>query len=157
MTGQIAVGASESVSGPDGRFSLRVPDDALALDLLVFPPGHAMKLARVFVQSSEQLQIQVDRQGGTLILEVPPGGPEPLLAHGGSFTLLPLLKQWSRQQGERASDASRVVLPNLEAGVYSLCAGAQAVTALKGNGEPPQSHCHTGTLPAFGQLVLKRP
>ncbi|HEX6900453.1 MAG TPA: carboxypeptidase-like regulatory domain-containing protein [Thermoanaerobaculia bacterium] len=150
-------GMGQSVTGPDGRFEVSLPPDTVLLNLLVMPPGHALRLATVLAPHGQSVEIPVDRQGGTLVLEMAGEGPAPLLVQGGTFTLPELLKPWARLQGVPAGDPTRLTLPNVSAGSYSLCVGAGAITRLKEGAEPPAASCASGVLGSSGELVLKAP
>lgn len=155
--GKATASMAESVTGPDGRFEVALPPDAVLLNLLVMPPGHALRLTTVLAPQGQSVEIPVERQGGTLVIEMPAKGPSPLLVHGGTFTFPDLLKRWARLQGAPASNPARLTLPNVSAGSYSLCVGAAAVSRLQEGAEPPAASCAGGALPPHGELLLKAP
>jgi uncharacterized GH25 family protein len=149
--------SDQAISDADGRFQVELPADSAILNLLVFPPGYAMRLLTVAATAGQSIEIPVEPQGGTLILDLTAEGPSPLLVHGGTFTLPQILSAWARMQGARSRDPQRLVVPNVEAGVYSLCRGGGVVSKLREGGEPPAANCASGVLAPNGDLVLKAP
>ncbi len=91
--GAAVVTGVEATSDPAGEFSLALPPGARALHLRVLAPGFAYRALKVPVDSGPVLEILLEPQAGTLILERPAakeGGappPAPLLFHGGTFLL----------------------------------------------------------------------
>lgn len=148
---------SEHVTGPDGSFSLEVWGESALLNVLVLAPGHALRMATMLAEPGHKPEIVVDSQGGTLVFELSEGGPAPLLVRNGVFIPLQLLDSWVRAQGERPRDPRRIVVPQMEAGPYSLCAGAGVVSSLQQGGEPPAARCVSGVLSPYGELVLRSP
>jgi hypothetical protein len=157
FNGQSAASIADAVSGADGSFRLDLPSGTAVLNLAILPPGYAMRLTAVAVSPSQPIEIPVESQGGTLILDLQDGGSPPLLAHGGVFALPVALKTWARMQGARTTDSGWLVLPGVEAGPYSVCRGAAAVARMKEGGEPPAAVCTSGVLAPNGELELKSP
>lgn len=73
--GNVTASMAQSVTGPDGRFEVALPPDTDLLNLLVMPPGHALRLTTVLAPQGQSVEIPVDRQGGTLVLEMAAEGP----------------------------------------------------------------------------------
>ena len=157
FSGQGVVNATQSVTGPDGRFEISLPDSSSLLSVAVMPPGYALRLLTVVATPGQSLEIPVETQGGTLVVELSGEGPTPLLVHNGTFLLMPILKTWARLQGVRDSDPQRFSVPNVAAGSYSLCVGEAAVSRVREGGEPPEASCASGVLPPNGELALKAP
>jgi hypothetical protein len=157
FNGQSGAGMADAVSGGDGSFHVELPAGTALLNLAVLPPGYAMRLTAVPVSPGQPIEIPVEPQGGTLILDMPEDGPTPILVHGGVYVLPMALKMWARMQGGRATDSGRLVLPAVEAGPYSVCRGAAAVTRMKEGGEPPAAGCTSGVLAPNGELELRSP
>lgn len=147
----------QAVSDAEGRFRVELPADAALLNLLVLPPGFALRLLTLAWTPGQAVEIPVEPSGGTLVLELAAEGSAPLLVHGGTFTLPQMLSAWARMQGARSPDPRRLVVPNVEAGAYSLCRGAGVVSRLRNGGEPPAAHCSTGVLAPNGDLLLTTP
>lgn len=148
-----AVPLARGVTGPDGDFEVDVPMDALQVDLLVLPPGHAARLLRVpfepeaggFGGGSRGLVIEVHRLGGTLFILS--GGDErdyrsATLGFGDATMFLEPFRRWALLHGARPSPTSGWVLPNLAPGSYRLC---------NRNGMA----CREGILPPGGLLELE--
>jgi hypothetical protein len=157
FNGQGAAHTAQAVSGADGSFHVDLPAGTTTLNLVVFPPGYAMRVMTAPVSPGQPIEISVESQGGTLTLEWVEGGPNPLLAHGGSFVVPSMLKAWVRMQGSRSSGSGRLVLTNVEAGPYSFCVGGAAVSRLTQGGEPPAANCTGGVLAPNGELLLRAP
>jgi hypothetical protein len=158
--GEVGFGTVETaVTDVDGTFRLRLPAATRSLNLLVFPPGFAMRMLPAVVQKDSPIEVMVEPDGGTLTIELPGGGASqalPLLAHGGTWIPLGLMARWQRLQGSGRGTSGRMVLPNLEPGAYSLC--VQASPELRHGQEPPQDgRCANGVLPPYGELSLRSP
>lgn len=146
----------EAVTRADGSFTLSFPANVQAFHLTVFAPGYAFRMLPVVVERGKTLEIPVETSGGTLVLEMPGlrrEDPQPLLAHNGTFTPLPLLSRWTRLQRVQSRDPGRIVVPNMEAGDYSLCRNAHL--ELRQGKEPPGDRCVSGFLAPHGELVLR--
>jgi hypothetical protein len=154
---QGAAHTAQTVSGADGSFHVDLPAGTTMLNLVVFPPGYAMRLMTTPVSPGQPVEISVEPQGGTLTLEWAEEGPNPLLVHGGSFVVPSMLKAWVRMQGSRSSGSGRLVLTNVEAGPYNFCVGGAAVSRLTQGGEPPAANCTGGVLAPNGELALRTP
>jgi hypothetical protein len=150
-------GIESSVTGPDGTYRISVPAGSQALNLLVLAPGSALRMLRAPVAPGQPLDIPVEPQGGTLVIQLRKSGRKesatPLLLHNGAFALLPLLARWVTLQGGTEGQDGRVVLESVEAGDYSLCGGG--IGALRGT--TPAANCQSGYLAAGGELVLGLP
>ncbi|HSK80803.1 MAG TPA: carboxypeptidase-like regulatory domain-containing protein [Thermoanaerobaculia bacterium] len=146
----------EAVTRADGSFTLSFPANVQAFHLTVFAPGYAFRMLPVVVERDKALEVPVETSGGTLVLEMPGlrrEDPQPLLAHKGSFTPLPLLSRWIRLQRVQSQDPRRIVIPNMEAGDYSVCRNAGL--ELRQGKEPPGDRCVSGFLAPHGELVLR--
>jgi hypothetical protein len=154
---QGAAHTAQAVSGADGGFHVDLPAGATTLNLVVFPPGYAMRLMTAPVSAGQPVEISVEPQGGTLTLEWSEGGPNPLLVHGGSFVVPSMLKAWVRMQGSQSTGSGRLVLANVEAGPYNFCVGGAAVSRLTQGGEPLAANCTGGILAPNGELALRVP
>ncbi len=150
----------EAVSDPLGRFRLTLPATTPAVTLLVFPPGNALRVLHFSVEEGRPLEIRVQPSGATLVLELPGGGaadsPEPLLGHGGAFTLLGMLSPWIRLAGAQRTASGGLVLPEVEPGDYTFCLGDApiATATLTGGGGAMPPGCAAGTLAPYSTLTL---
>ena len=144
------------VTGPDGGFTLKLPASTQRINLLVFATRFAIRMLTVAVERNHPLEIAVEPNGGTLVLELPEDQKTPpLLAHAGTFTFPLFLQRWAALQGVPQAPG-RLVLPNVEPGAYSLCVRASA--ELRQGKEPPaDGRCVGGVLPPSGELVLHEP
>ena len=160
FNGQGAANMTQVVSDVEGSFHLDLPrgDVVPESGRVSAGPCHASVAAPA--SPGQPIEIPVESQGGTLTLE---------LTEGWSLTPARPWRQLRRARdaedlgadpGGAASKpgaAGRLVLPNVEAGPYSLCAGAAAVSRLEARGEPPAASCTGGVLAPNGELVLRAP
>lgn len=147
---------AKAVTRADGSFTLSFPANVQAFHLTVFAPGYALRMLPVIVEPGKALDVPVESSGGTLVIEVPGlrrEDPQPMLAHNGTFTVLPLLSRWIRLQRVQSQDPGRIVIPNMEAGDYSVCRNAEL--ELRQSKEPPRDRCASGFLAPHGELVLR--
>jgi hypothetical protein len=145
-----------TVTNADGSFSLSLPAATRRIDLMVFAPGFAMRMLPVLVEKGHPVEISVEPDGGTLVLELPDTADHPpLLAHAGTFTFPFFLRRWATLQ-RVPQTPGRLTLPNVEPGAYSLCVKASA--ELRQGQEPPgDGRCVSGVLAPFSELTLRIP
>lgn len=156
----IAVLQPQAQSDANGRFSLPLPPNTDALDVIVAPPGYALSTHRISTAAShsgEPMAIPVHRQGGTLVLEFDPGQTLSDLYRIATLqregvrldagTLLRWRNTYSPSgyaSGSESTDADpwATRIPMLEFGTYTACRrGADR-------------DCVSGYLPPGGELVL---
>lgn len=114
-------GASEAVTDPSGRFSLRVPAGT-AVDMVTLAPGYPIQLQRFVITASLRPVIRLSRVPGTVIISMNGAPPWPFVAANGAAIPLPAFFR-PRSPGTlpaEASDAGFVL--ELEPGEYALCA-----------------------------------
>lgn len=131
------------VTGPTGTFQVTVPENAIALSLVVVPPGFATRLLRVPLQETGEVEIPVNEVGGTVYLGVEGWDhtkPPHLHADG---TWAPLFMFQPRQIV--TADGSAWILPKMAPGTYVLCSGVFV-----------DETCSRGTLPPGGELILEK-
>jgi hypothetical protein len=155
------------VTGVDGAFQIRVPGEVAAVQLQVFPPGFAVRQMRVGLPRDEPVFVPVDPAGGTLVLVAGASG-RPLPADftlrtavfGEFLHVTPLLRIWAGVHGLR-DKPDRLVVPQLEPGVYTAC--WDAVQAALPSGRLPvgwpglEDRCVSGTVVPSGEVVLEVP
>jgi hypothetical protein len=156
LEGMVATG-SQDVSDHGGAFHLQFPGEKTLLNLIVLPPGHALRITSVVISPGQPVLVPVEREGGMLILESDPEGARPVLVSNGVFVPLPFLLEWARMQGVRSPDPGRIVIPNAGAGAYGFCVGGGVVSRLLEGKEPPAARCATGVLAPSGELTLRAP
>lgn len=151
-----------TLTGPDGRFEVQVPEDTPGLDLVVLPPGFAARLLHVAGVPEGDLEIDVHGAGGTLVLDLGsfavdgrPSEPgttigDPLLLHDGARASLRSFHSWTRLHGTEAPEDRRMVLPEVSPGEYALC----VPRGVFGQGEGQE--CVRGVLAPQGHLSLAR-
>ena len=147
----------EATSDPSGQFSFGLPAGARAVHLQVLAHGFAFRMLKASVDSEQALQIPLESQAGTLIVERAEMKAAPLLFHGGSFVPVDLLRSWVQLQRAPWTDRGPLVIPGMEAGEYALCTGREAVGAALAGAEPPASACSRGFLSPYGELLLRTP
>ncbi len=159
--GDVGFGSIESaVTDVDGTFHLTFPLSTKALNLMVFPPGFAMRMLPAAVDPQNPIEVVVQPDGGDLVLAVPglaATGPQPLLAHAGSWTVLSLLIRWMQLQGAAFQPGSgTMVLPNVEPGAYTLCR-VEASPQLRHGQSLPEEHCASAVLAPYSRTTLQLP
>jgi hypothetical protein len=150
--GQMAIARSDQT----GRFSLSVPAPLAergVANMVVSAPGHATRLLRVAFDL-ERIDVEVQAEGGTLVILKPgdraAGQASPILMHDGAFALPGVLASLEPQAGGQ----SDLMLANMEPGLYRLCAGRAAMTAIKTQTAPDPSGCVSGSVTVQGRVVL---
>lgn len=155
------------VTAVDGTFELHVPTGVAAVQLSVFPPGFAARQVRVELPHNGPLSIPVDPVGGTVIVVATSGDrageiPDNYLdlrssLFGEYFYYVPFLRIWAGVHGVPREE-KRLVVPNLEPGVYTACSEVSQQAFGVGYLPPGlESRCARGTLVPHGELVLEIP
>ena len=159
-----AAGGGEAFTGAAGEFTVQLPAGSQLIHLSVVAPGYPIRMLVVPLGAEPVVEIPLELVGGTLIfdlgsrtLEEVLGAGAGLLAHGGSFVPIGGAVRWARLLRAEQRDSHRLVLPNMEAGDYMLCLGAEAQAAVPRGKEPPAFQCSQGTLAPLQELVLPLP
>lgn len=115
----------QAVSDVSGRFTLRIPADVDAVDLLVMAPGYALETYRVFLPVKEEIVVETDVYGGTLVVSGPSvsamgpdAGSMAVLLKDGVPLDINLLAQWSFMNHTPAPSSGTITVPNMGAGSY---------------------------------------
>jgi hypothetical protein len=120
-----------------GMFTAILPPGAEQLDVVVEPPGFALKLFHV-KWDKRQLVVPVTQTGGTLTIDgIAPS--DALIRHAGATVRMHTLSAWFAASS--AGDRTSIVM--LEPGMYSVCSVRD------------RSACASGFLPASGTLELE--
>lgn len=160
---QVTRSVRKIVTSVDGTFEVPVPSRIGAVQLSVFPPGFAARQERIMLPQQAPIEIAVDPVGGTVVL-VPSSdeAPESLLhlqttLFGEYIYYVPFLKIWAGIHGLRQEEG-RLVIPSLEPGLYTACAGITDQAFNDGRLPPGlERFCDRGTLVPHGELVLEVP
>jgi hypothetical protein len=120
-------------------------------------PGYAFHMESAPLLPGRELEVRLEAGGGELTLELGAGSPLPVLVKDGTFLPLQIFDHWSRMNGAPRQPEGRKVVPQMEAGAYSLCRGAGAISKLKEGQVPAAAHCASGVLSPSGQLTLTAP
>jgi hypothetical protein len=148
----------------DGSFTAQVPATTEIADVIVSPPGYALKAFPVVVEEAAP-SLTVGEAGGDLEVLFP---EKPKDAEKDEISLwifqdgLPLppnvLYQWARGHGKDtiAAQGKKLAVPALAPGEYRVCLAAQAVLVpWQASGfAAPLAKCASGQLPAGGALQL---
>jgi hypothetical protein len=148
----------------DGTFTAQVPASTEMADVIVSPPGYALRAFAVPLGETAQ-SLTVDGESGTLVLLGPEDSKE---AGKESISLwvfqngLPLpwneLAHWSRDHGKLSvgSQKKEVEVPEMAPGEYRACLATQSVlVSWQASGfSAPLAKCTTGQLTAGGTLRL---
>jgi hypothetical protein len=153
-------GMAEERSTGDGRFELRLPRTAREIGLSVAAGGFAYQIARVTTQPGEELRLVLRRTGGTLRLTVPASvlagrGTRSLFVFRSGHVVNTLyLRPWAELNGGGEPDPHTLVVPQMEAGPYSLCLfqPGEVLPVLARGSAPPS--CASGQLAEGGELSL---
>lgn len=135
------------VTGPTGTFETHVPDNAVAITVLVIAPGAATAIQRHGVVQGREVTMFVPQLGGTLVLRGArwQARSPPLLFTEGTWMPLMLLRH--RAQVRPLEDGRlEWRLPGMAPGGYRLCRGIRIT-----------SECDQGSLAVGGELVLEIP
>jgi hypothetical protein len=151
----IGVGAA---ADEDGDFRLVLAGGTRRVSLVVLPPGNSLRVLESDVGESRRLEIPVRRAGGTLIVEGPGAlveVPESKEGEPPRLSTAILLRKWADLQATPQSPG-RLVVPNVEPGPYTLCAG-DPFTLRRGARRDGETTCVSGNLKAADELTLRIP
>jgi hypothetical protein len=147
----------------DGSFELKVPVGTQAVQMIVSPPGGALKAYEVDVSRDAELLFQVEPLGGELVVALgksEPAGSE-ILALWQEDIGIPLgtLVRWAEGHGIRFKQGNQVRIPQLAPGSYTVCLGAPAILASSDleAWKKSQARCASGYLAAASVLDLRLP
>lgn len=144
-----------------GKFTLQVPVSARYLDLVVLPPGHTLLARRVSLQEEGPLQLFVEPEGGTLVLEeatLIPGQSQSTIVLTQNGTLLSSvnLRHWAEVNGQKWKLGGPEVVPQMAAGQYEVCRVPHSQVQARVQGSSV-GNCVRGTLAPGGELTLRVP
>ncbi len=149
---------AQALSGPDGSFSIDLPEGAAGAAVLVSAPGLPVRLLRLDT-NQERILVDLDPSGGRLRLDlsalvVKVGRiAAPFLVHEGTLFPAPVLQQLSGSAGNLLAP---IEIASAEPGLYALCRGRAAAAAVNaGDGAVPG--CASGQLLPAGELTLALP
>ncbi len=149
------------VTDADGNFEAFISFYTSEFFLSVAAPGFAFRFLRLPVDPEVPLVIPVSKEGGTLIVDVPPWQssgardiPPVFLYHEGGREALGYLRSWAEFGEPIQGEGNTYHMPRMEPGEYTVCLThpANLITAVPGPG--PGDRCAGGYLPAFGELRL---
>lgn len=144
------VAAYPARSDPEGRFVLLVPAGAKLFDFMIAPPGFTYTYFRR--PFSEDLNLVVSPSGGTLVLEVPDDrSVEPAVWHNGSVTsAFAFLSGWIGRMEQGRPGVTRLRIPQLDAGSYTVCLVPSGTVAAA----MPGAGCKSAYLAPHGEAVV---
>ena len=122
-----------------GRFELQLPPRTSIFDLVVVHPAFDTVLTRIAGQVDAVRQVIATQLGGTLTVDTR-DPRDVLLRHAGAECWLLWLAKTPGTNG--MVESSRVIVPRLEPGEYTVCSAKT-------------NRCGHGTLPPFGTLNLR--
>lgn len=160
--GRLGIATSEASTDDQGRFHLDVPAAAGDIQLLVTPPGYALRTLRLSSPFPNPVSIAVDDSGGSLVLRTPaidladPAAAKPLVVADGQPLLWSFLLSWARAAGQAQQEPSWYVVPRLAPGEYAACVVTmqEQIPILLGVATLTGKGCTRGTLAPHGELVL---
>ncbi len=116
-------------SDADGSFSVRLQDGLTQIELLVMAPGFVLKSFDLNPKANQEFTLPLEQHsGGEITINFNQEEESndflqrrPYMVKDGELQLTHyVLTHWARQNGS-TGDATRMVLPNMPAGVYSVC------------------------------------
>ena len=149
-----------------GRFeTTEVPPGTREILVSIEAPGYALHMQRLPIVDEEPLTISLDREGGTLRIELPAGGlkpslfgTQPWLLHDGSILRVSALSRWASLNDTPFQQDGSLVVPRLDAGTYAAClldlSNALQVVQF---GSVPAGRCVSGDVIDFGTETLVLP
>lgn len=144
------VSAYPAHSDADGRFVLLVPASARLFDMIVAPRGYVYNYFRR--PFSDELNIVVNPAGGTLVVDVPDDRSlEAAIWHNGSvLSGHSFLSTWVAELAQNASGTTRLRIPQLDPGLYTLCLvpAGTAATSVAG------PHCQSTYVAPFNETSV---
>jgi hypothetical protein len=141
-----------------------VPVGTQVVQAIVSPPGGALKAYEMNVSSDVELTLQVEPQGGEVVVAL--GKSEPpddrILAVWQDDIGIPVgvLASWTEGHGVRFrfEQGSLVQIPQLAPGNYTVCLGTAAMVASSElGGWKSRAKCASGYLAAASALDLRIP
>jgi hypothetical protein len=158
------LGVRLTTSDAQGRFEVLLPRATREIHLAVGAPGFAFRMLRVPVPEGGAFGVNLEQNGGTLILEprapFDPGdaeAPGVFLVHGGSVEAVQSVLAWAAPMGGGLDTSGRSQLPGLEPGAYQACLIHLSELAVLEAGLIPKERCVSGILGVNGELKLKLP
>lgn len=161
---------STAVTGGDGRFTARVGAADSFVNVLISPPGRTFTVAQLPIGEAAAT-VEVADLGGTLLLpngfEALTGvsGPEGswmiVFVQGVAVDIGTLREWWETQRalGASVGGAEGISLPQMPAGVYTLCQSSRSA-GLPDFSRPDSggnSRCVSQVLPPGGAVALEVP
>jgi hypothetical protein len=156
------MGVRSVTTDAQGRFSVFLPPDAREADFRVEALGFAFRMLRLAIPSNRMVNLLVDQQAGTLVIEkgVPidysdPGGPRIFLIRAGAVEGVEAFERWAVVTGVVQDDPARAVVPLVEPGEYRACWVSGTERQALELGALPSGPCASGSLAANGELTLR--
>jgi hypothetical protein len=120
----------------EGRFEARIPRGTETLQVVVSPPGHALR-ALSLDAGELPARIEVPAEGGVLEVAIPEGeeaqrGIEMLVFQDGLTIPFAQLYDWARGHGAPWGQGGIVQIPRLAPGEYQVCLARQVEMARAG-------------------------
>jgi hypothetical protein len=149
----------ETQTDDSGRFELTLPSGTRQVALAAWAYGMAYTIERVDVSADTPLVVELETEGGTLILEA----DQPLvsenatyLMRAGSFAGTGTLHAWAALHGKTLRPDS-AVFPQMAPGNYRVCRVPMAEIGSLVAGLVPEPRCAGGDLAAGQVLTLRVP
>lgn len=138
-----------SPTDPEGRFSVAVSPQSHHVTVTVAAPGFAFQFFRTAVEPQRSVPVQVEQDGGRLVVTMSDPQFQFVFHAGGFLGLQNLLGD-----GIAVVDQQTVIAENLQSGQYEACIATPSEALAFAMGQRPKDRCASGFLPPGGQLLL---
>lgn len=146
---------SDTVTGVDGGFALRLPPATAETLLVVMPLGFGLTVQRV--EGAGPVEVRAAPAEGVVRLAAPSQaetGEVGLLFVGGEPVDVNLLRQWAHLHGGEPTPDAGLRVPALPSGTYAYCTLTIEEAMLVVSGRARPTRCSNGFLSAGGELAL---
>jgi hypothetical protein len=147
--------STEANTGPDGRFTARLPGRSRSVGLVVLPPGGAIVTLRLALDAADdgEVVLSVPAVGGDLVLTDPQRALAQVLRHAGvSLPLRSLFGVLSAAgRLEPHPDGFGLLIRGVEPGLWSLCGSQDRPGGCMNAIVQPATEALLGPIPEKGE------
>ena len=116
-------GDGEAVSGPNGRFDMKIANGGGPIDLVVIAPGFSIRMITIPAgyDLTEPVSVVVAPTGGRLRIRIPGAPPWPVIRRGGAPLGLTMLFYPPGADGYPGGMTPNGFIAEMEPGPYTVC------------------------------------